>query len=186
MAWDRRPVENPISVRFKQFSTEKGKKGGGQGLRYTTHLAFAVGPEIDGHADEVVDARVGALVHEQGGEAAERVDDEADLDAAVEARVGERGEGPLPGERDEAEEQVEDLQKGNGADGAVEVGGEEVPEDLGPEEALEGGGDLVQPGRQDDEAGPVVFDQFAHLFLFSCLFGWLSMISRMGTMGLVL
>lgn len=87
----------------------------------------------------------------------------------MEARVGERGERPLPGQRDEAEKQVEDLQERDGADGVVEVGGEEVPEDLRPEEAFEGGGDLVEARRQDDEAGPVVFDEFAH---FSFLVGW--------------
>ena len=31
----------------------------------------------------------------------------------------------------------------DGLDGAVEVLGREVPEDLGPEEAIDGGGDLV-------------------------------------------
>ena len=52
----------------------------------------------------------------------------------------EPGQGPLPAEDEEGEEQVEDLQDGHGLDGAVEVLGQEVPEDLGPEEAGEGGG----------------------------------------------
>jgi hypothetical protein len=38
------------------------------------------------------------------------------------------------------------LQDGDGLDGAVEVLGQEVPEDFGPEEAVEAGGDLVWRG----------------------------------------
>ncbi len=36
---------------------------------------------------------------------------------------GEDGEGPFPGEGEDAEEEVEDLEDGDGADGRVEVGG---------------------------------------------------------------
>lgn len=36
---------------------------------------------------------------------------------------GEEGEGPFPAEGEEAEEQVEDLEDGDGPDGAVEVRG---------------------------------------------------------------
>ena len=49
-----------------------------------------------------------------------------------------------------------------GLDSGVEVFGEEVPEDLGPEEAFEGGSALVDGGSENDEAGPVVLDEFAH------------------------
>lgn len=55
----------------------------------------------------------------------------------------EEGEGPFPGEDEDAEEEVDDLEDGEGFDGAVEIGGEEVPEDLWPEEPFERGGDLV-------------------------------------------
>ena len=176
------------------------------------HLPLAEAPEVDAHADEVVQARVRGLVQEEGGEGAERVDEEPGLDAAVHGRQpfcedarrswrvravvvgvgvlvafgfwcwscccggsrggggeflggvvvggrrggglvviyagggggrGEEGEGPLPAEAEEAEEEVDDLEDRDGADGVVEVGGEEVPEHLWPEEGEDGGGGLV-------------------------------------------
>ena len=59
------------------------------------------------------------------------------------AGAGHPGPWPFPPEREQAEEEVEDLQDGQGLDGAVEGFGQEVPEDFGPEESFEGGGDLV-------------------------------------------
>lgn len=38
------------------------------------HLSFAIGREVDGHADQVVESRVGALVQEDGGQGCERED----------------------------------------------------------------------------------------------------------------
>ena len=61
----------------------------------------------------------------------------------MEAGAGDGAEGPLEGKHAETEEEVDDLQDGDGLDGAVEVLGGKVPEYLGPEEAFEGGGDLV-------------------------------------------
>lgn len=49
---------------------------------------------------------------------------------------GEEREGPFPAEAEDAEEEVDGLEDGDGADAVVEVGGEEVPEEFGPEEAL--------------------------------------------------
>jgi len=49
----------------------------------------------------------------------------------------------FPGQSEEAEEEVDDLEDGDGFDGGVEGFGEEVEEDFGPEEGGEGGGDLV-------------------------------------------
>lgn len=56
---------------------------------------------------------------------------------------GEEGEGPFPAEAKDAEEEVYGLEDGDGADAAVEVGGEKVPEYFWPEESEDGGGDLV-------------------------------------------
>lgn len=114
--------------------------------RLRTHnLALAVGPEIHAHANQVVHPRVRALVQQQCAEAGQRVDGQPGLDAPMHGRFREREQRdrPFPGEGEDAEEEVDDLQDGDGADGGVEVGGEEVPEDFGPEEAFEGGGDLV-------------------------------------------
>lgn len=49
---------------------------------------------------------------------------------------GEEGEWPFPAETKDAEEEVDSLEAGDGADAVVEVGGEEVPEDFGPEVAV--------------------------------------------------
>ena len=47
------------------------------------HFPLAEAPEINPHADYVVDPRVGGLVQQERGEGAERVDEEAGFDAAV-------------------------------------------------------------------------------------------------------
>lgn len=57
--------------------------------------------------------------------------------------AGEPGKRILPCQAEQAKEEINDLEEGHGSHGAVEVGGEEVPEDLRPEKALERGGDLV-------------------------------------------
>ena len=104
---------------------------------------MAIGPEIDSHAYQVIDGRVRALIQQDGGKGADRVDDQSRLDAPVDRGRREPIQRPFPRETDETQDEVEDLQDGNGAHGAIEVGGEKVPEDLGPEEALEGRRDLV-------------------------------------------
>lgn len=50
---------------------------------------------------------------------------------------------PLVGQSDEGEDEVEDLEDGYWFYGGVEVLGEEVEEELWPEEGFEGGCDLV-------------------------------------------
>ena len=54
-------------------------------------------------------------------------------------RGREERERVLPRQAQQAEEQVQDLQDGDRAHAAVEVGGEEVEEEFGPEEGVEGG-----------------------------------------------
>ncbi|MCJ1471027.1 hypothetical protein MMC07_009675 [Pseudocyphellaria aurata] len=112
-------------------------------INQMAHLALAKGPEIYAHANEVINARICALVEQQRGQTADWVDDETGLDATMHGGVGEPGKWILPGETQDAEEQVDDLQDGDRPHRAVEVGGEEIPEDFRPEEAFEGGGDLV-------------------------------------------
>lgn len=50
---------------------------------------------------------------------------------------------PLPGEAEQAHDEVENLKNGNGLDGAVEIVGYKVPKDLGPDEAFDGAAYLV-------------------------------------------
>jgi hypothetical protein len=107
------------------------------------HLAFAVGPEVGHHADDVVESRVGALVDEESTQCAQWVHDQACLDGAVQSSAGDEGEWVFHGDATESKDQVHDLQDGEGLDGAVEVLCEEVPEDLWPEEGLESSSNLV-------------------------------------------
>lgn len=61
-------------------------------------------------------------------------------------RPGDEGGWVFPEQREEAEEEVEALEDGDGFDGGVEGLGEEVPEDFGPEDGVQGGGELVWGG----------------------------------------
>lgn len=110
------------------------------------NLALTVGDKVDDHADEVVQRRVGALVDEDGGERHEGQQGEAELEGAVDGGAGDEAEGPLEADDEEAEEEVDELQRGEGLHGAVEGLGEEIPEDFGPEEAMYGSGDLIYFG----------------------------------------
>jgi hypothetical protein len=58
----------------------------------------------------------------------------------VQVRARHPSERPFVGEADEGDDDVEDLQDGDGFDGGVEVFGEEVEEKFGPEEGFEGAG----------------------------------------------
>ena len=59
---------------------------------------------------------------------------------------GQNAQRPFPGKGRDAKEQIDDLKDGDGFDGPVEVLGGKVPEDFWPEEALEGGEDLIWAG----------------------------------------
>lgn len=61
----------------------------------------------------------------------------------MDSRAGNEGQRPLVAQAEQSRDEVDDLQGGDGLDGAVEVLGQEVPEDLGPEEGLDGCGNLV-------------------------------------------
>lgn len=69
---------------------------------------------------------------------------------------------PFPRQCQDAQHQVYNWQDGEWLDTAIEVLGKEVEEDLGPEEPFEGGGNLIGGSREDDEARPVVLDEFTH------------------------
>lgn len=61
----------------------------------------------------------------------------------MESSSGNKAERPFVGNAEEAKEEVEDLEGGNRLDSAVEILGEEVPENLGPEEAMDSSQNLV-------------------------------------------
>jgi hypothetical protein len=133
----------------------------------TDDLSFTVRPKVDDHSHEVIEAGVGALVDKEGGEREKRESGQAGLDAAVDGRAGHEFQRPLPRQHSEAHEDVEDLQYRRRFHGRVEALGEEIEENLGPEDALKAGNNLVSCGRDGDEPRPVVLDESAH-FAGSC------------------
>lgn len=108
-----------------------------------TYFSFAIRPKVYDHGNEVVDGRVGRLVDEGGRESRERKQDETELDAAVDDGAGKPGEWPFKAEQEDAREEVDDLQGGDGLDRSVQRCRQEIPENLGPEEALNSGSNLV-------------------------------------------
>lgn len=125
-------------------------------------LSLAVRPEVDYHADQVVEGGVGALVEESRGKGSPGENGQPDLDAPVHRGAGDEAGGPFPGQHDQAQHQVDGLQRWYGPDGAVEVGRYEIPKDLWPEVRLDGSRALVSCGAQDNEPGPVVLDKPSH------------------------
>lgn len=61
----------------------------------------------------------------------------------MQACAREQRQRPFPRQADDAQDDVDDLQDGERLHGRVEVLGQEVPEDLGPEEGFQRGGYLV-------------------------------------------
>ena len=95
--------------------------------------------------------------------------------------TGEKAERPFPGDTEDAEEEVYDLQDWYRFDDGIEVRCEEVPENLGPEEAFCSCSDLIYKtysseadiikrsveghthrGSEDNQASPVVLDELSH------------------------
>lgn len=108
-----------------------------------TNLALAVSPEIDNHANQVVDRRVGGLVEKSRGQGRQRENGEAELERSVDSRARYEANRPFQGEHKKTENEVDCLESRNRSDGSVQCPGQEVPEDLGPEVALNGSCDLV-------------------------------------------
>lgn len=57
-------------------------------------------------------------------------------------RAGQRFQRPLPGESNDAEHEVDDLEYGYLFDGSVEIVSEKVPEYFGPDESFNRSADL--------------------------------------------
>ena len=88
----------------------------------------------------------------------------------------------FPRQAQQAKQNVEDLQSRERLHSTIECAAEDtsqlaipstgkrlgnllcphIPEDLGPEDAVDAGGDLVGGGAHDDEAGEVVLDELSH------------------------
>ena len=88
-----------------------------------THLlCLHEGPRIRSHADAIVDRWVRGLIHQRGAQRRHRVHAESGLNAAVHAGKGvdEGLERPFPGEGEQREDQIDDLQGWERFDGRIE------------------------------------------------------------------
>ena len=86
-------------------------------------FTFTEGPEVHANPHQVIDARVRGLIQQQRRQCRKRIDDQPHLHGAVHDGAGHPGSGPFPPQRQDAEEEIDNLQDGEGFDGAVEVGG---------------------------------------------------------------
>lgn len=101
-----------------------------------THLSVAISPEIHSHTDRIVDSWVGSLVQQCGSQSSHRQKHQSRLNTPVQCRPGDESKRPFPRKEEDAEHEVDDLQDREGLHCKVKVLGEEVPEDLRPEEAF--------------------------------------------------
>ena len=129
---------------MNEFSTEARYSSGVIGV--CAYLALTESPEVDSHSHKIVNSRVRSLIQQQGRQTGERIHHESRLHTSMHCRPGKVGEGPFPCETEDTEEKIYDLEDGGRLDGTIEVLCQEIPKDFWPEEALEGGSDLVCQG----------------------------------------
>lgn len=109
----------------------------------TTHFTLTVRPKINDHTDQVIYRWVGPLIEKGRHQGTQWIYQQPDFDAAMGKGPGERFQRPFPRKAYEAKYDVEYLQDRNRCDSTVEVLGQEVPEDLRPEETVDAGADLI-------------------------------------------
>jgi hypothetical protein len=147
-----------------------------------TYLALTVRPEVDDHGNQVVQAGVGALVGEDGGQGEQWQGCKAGFQTAVDAGSGDEGERILPRYHPQSHDQVDNLENREGLYCRVECLRQEVEEYLGPKETFQSGSNLVcvpvssclphspvrdgpltDTSREGDEPCPVILDKSTHI-----------------------
>jgi hypothetical protein len=105
-----------------------------------THLSLTIRPKIHPAPNNIIQRRIRRLVQQHSAQRRQRQPQQPCHHAAVQVRARHPSQRPFVGEADERDDDVEDLQDGDGFDGCVEVFGQEVEEEFGPEEGFEGAG----------------------------------------------
>jgi hypothetical protein len=105
-----------------------------------THLSFTISPKIHPAPNNIIKCRIRRLIKQHSAQSRQRQPQQPCHHAAVQVRARDPSQRPFVGEADERDDDVEDLQDGDGFDGRVEVFGQEVEEEFGPEEGFEGAG----------------------------------------------
>ena len=86
-----------------------------------TYLPLTISPKIHPQRNSIIDRRVRSLIQQRRRQRRHRQHHQARLDAAVHRRAGQDTQRPLPGEHEDAEDKVDDLQDREGLHGPVEV-----------------------------------------------------------------
>jgi hypothetical protein len=107
-----------------------------------TYLSLAIRPEIHHHAHDVIDGRIGTLVQQRRGQDGHWKDHQSSFNTTVDSGSSNKTKRPFPSKHDDTKDDVDYLKRGDGFDGSIEVLGEEIPEDLGPEDAVNTGYEL--------------------------------------------
>ena len=102
----------------------------------TTYLSIIECPEVDNLANNVIQSSVRALIIQEGGQRQQWEKEQAELDGLMNGSASQRTKRPFKGQSEDAKEQVYRLQDWHWFDCLVEIGGEPVDEDLGPEQSF--------------------------------------------------
>jgi hypothetical protein len=108
-----------------------------------TYLSVTISPEIYPHPDGIIDRRIRRLIHQRSRQSHRGKSDQSRRNTTMESRPSNDTQRPLPSEHDNAKDQIDNLQRGERLHGEVEIFGEEVPENLGPEKSFDCGCYLV-------------------------------------------
>jgi hypothetical protein len=122
----------------------------GSGRKQSTHLSFTIRPKVNPQPNDLVNGSVRSLVYQDSREGGERQEGQTGFETSVDGRTGDEADGPFPRHQHKTYYQVDDLKNRHRLDCPIQGLGEKVPEDLGPEKAMETGSSLVWTRRVSD------------------------------------
>jgi len=94
----------------------------GEGPWFSYHdLSLTISPEVNAHANNIIDSRVGGLIEQSSNESSQRKKDQSSLDASMNGGAGQDSQGPFPSEHEETEDEVDDLEDGDRFHGSIEI-----------------------------------------------------------------
>jgi hypothetical protein len=101
-----------------------------------TYLPLSIRPKVNPTPNQIIQRRIRALIHQHCAQTNQRQPHHPCLHAPVYCGAGDIFERPFVAESNDAEDNIDCLEDGNGLDGEVEVLGEKIEEELGPEETF--------------------------------------------------
>jgi hypothetical protein len=104
---------------------------------WTTDLSLAESPKVYLGANQVINGNIGALIHQPRRQAAERIDPNSGNDVPMRRIFRKISDRPLEAHDRAAQQEIGDLEEGNGFEERVECLCGEVPEYFRPEECFD-------------------------------------------------